>query len=72
VNTEQIRMCPRNGFRPFVLHFSDGRQFTLQHPEFILVGRSVLAVLREDDLVETIDPLHVVSLEEISSPSSAA
>ena len=64
VNTEQIKLRLRNGFKPFVLHLSDGRHFRILHPEFILVGKGVVAVLRDDDLVETVDPLHIVSVED--------
>ena len=70
MNVEQIKLRMRGGFRPFVLHLSDGRQFKVAHPEFILVGRGVVAVLREDGLVETIDALHIVSVEDL--PAAAA
>ncbi len=60
----QIKLRMQNGFRPFILHLSDGRQFKVPHPEFILVGKGVVAVLREDDLDETLDPLHIVSVED--------
>ncbi|MBI4324036.1 MAG: hypothetical protein HY674_02105 [Chloroflexi bacterium] len=69
MNTEQIKLRLRNGFKPFVLHLSDGRQFKVPHPEFILVGKGVVAVLREDDLVETLDPLHIVSVEDLKRKS---
>jgi len=59
----------RGGFRPFVLHLSDGRAFEIAHPEFILVGKSIVAVLREDDLVETLDAVHIVSVED-SNPKT--
>jgi hypothetical protein len=71
VNTDQIKLRLRNGFRPFALHLSDGRQFRIDHPEFILVGRGIIAVLREDDLVETVDALHVVSVEDIKTGTSS-
>jgi hypothetical protein len=62
-------MRMRGGFKPFVLHLSDGRDFKISHPEFILVGRGIVAVLREDDLVETLDALHIVSVEDIKEGS---
>jgi hypothetical protein len=65
MNTEQIRKRMQGGFKPFVLHLSDGRKFKIAHPEFILLGRQVVAVLDPDDLVETLDPLHIVSVEDI-------
>ena len=71
MNTEQIKLRMRGGFKPFVLHLSDGRAFRIAHPEFILVGRGVVAVLREDDLVETLDPLHIVSVEDLRSEAAS-
>ena len=71
MNTEQIKVRLRGGFRPFVLHLSDGRQFKIDHLEFILVGRGVVAVLREDDLVETVDALHVVSVEDLKTGTAS-
>ena len=65
MNTDQIRQRLRAGFRPFILHLSDGRTLTIPHPEFILVGKGIVVVLRENDLVETIDALHVVSVEDV-------
>lgn len=70
MNTEQIKLRMRGGFRPFVLHLSDGRKFQISHPEFILVGKTVVAVLREDDLVETLDALHIVSVEDIKAEAA--
>ncbi|MBU6401729.1 MAG: hypothetical protein KGS61_15535 [Verrucomicrobia bacterium] len=66
MNLEQIRARLRTGFRPFAIHTSDGRKFTLPYPEFILVGKGIIAVLRKDGLIETVDALHIVSLEELT------
>ena len=70
MNTEQIRVRMRGGFKPFIIHLSDGRQFKVLHPEFILVGKGIVAVLREDDLVESLDPLHIVSVEDIKAEAA--
>jgi len=70
MNTELIRLRMRGGFKPFVLHLSDGRKFKILHPEFIMVGKGVVVVLREDDLVETLDALHIVSLEDINAAAA--
>jgi hypothetical protein len=67
VNTEEIKQRMRGGFRPFVLHLSDGRKFEIAHPEFILVGKSIVVVLREDDLTETLDAAHIVSVEDLNT-----
>lgn len=55
----------RGGFRPFALHLSDGRKFDIPHPEFILLGQEVVALLRSDGLIETLDAVHIVSIEDL-------
>jgi hypothetical protein len=64
MNSQEIRERMQNGFRPFTLHLTDGRHFTVPHPNFIAVGKNVVVVIGEDDVSRTIDPLHIVSLEE--------
>ena len=70
MNTEQIKLRLRGGFKPFILHLSDGRKFKIPHPEFILVGRGVVAVLRKDGLVETLDALHITSVEDLNAKAA--
>jgi hypothetical protein len=70
MSTEQIRDRLKRGFKPFILHLSDGRQFKIAHPEFILVGRGVVAVLKEGDLVETLDALHITSVEDVKAEAA--
>lgn len=62
---EALREKP---FKPFTLHLADGRTETIGHPEFVAVGKRVVAVVREDDSVTTIEPLLIVSLE-IDAPN---
>lgn len=51
-------------FRPFTLHLADGREFQIDHPEFILVSRSERTIVLDDVAgnIEIIDPLLVTSL----------
>jgi hypothetical protein len=51
-------------FRPFRLHLDDGREYRVDHPEFLSFSRSgrTIAVSDVDDAFEIIDLLHVVSL----------
>jgi hypothetical protein len=67
MNPQIIRDRINNGFRPFVLHLSDGRHFAVPHSDFVAVGRNVVVVIGEDDVSRTIDPLHIVSAEEALS-----
>ena len=64
VNIERIREKVTNGFRPFVICLSDGRKFSVPHPEFVAVGRGVVVVISKGDRVNTLDPLHITSIEE--------
>jgi hypothetical protein len=43
---------------------SDGRSFDVPHPDFIAVGRGVVSVIDQDDSSHTLDPLHIVSINE--------
>jgi hypothetical protein len=70
MNLDQIKLRLHGGFRAFALHLSDGRKFNIPHPEFILLGAGVVAILREDGLIETIDALHIVSIEDLSAPTA--
>ena len=65
MNTERIRQKLSNGFRPFALQLSSGKRYLVPHPEFIMVGRNVVAVLGKDDSVTTIDALHIVAVEDL-------
>ena len=64
MNIQQVRRMVTSGFKPFTLHLSDGRKFSVPRPEFVAVGRSVVVVIDKDDRVNTLDPLHIVSLEQ--------
>ena len=47
---------------PFVVRTSDGEKYTVQHPEFVLVGRHNLVIEDEQGGIDVIDPLHVVAI----------
>lgn len=55
-------------FRPFVLHLADGRQFLVDHPEFLMVSRNDRTIILDDvdGNLEIIDPMLVAS---VSIPS---
>ena len=65
MNTERIRQKLTNGFRPFALQLSSGKWYLVPNPEFIMVGRNVVAVLGKDDSVTTIDALQIVAIEDL-------
>ena len=61
---DQVRQRTENGFKPFVLQLSDDRRVPVPHPDFVAFGRNVIVVVGKNDRVITIDPLHIVSIEE--------
>jgi hypothetical protein len=65
MNLTHIRERVSNGFRPFVVELTNGRRFEVPHPEFLIVGRNIIAVLGRNDVVTTIDALHIVSITDL-------
>src|SRR4051812_42132750 len=60
---EAVRAQP---FQPFILRLADGREFNVQHPEFLAVGangRTVVFVHPEDGRVAIVNALLIISLE---------
>ena len=55
------------GFRPFALRTSDGREYSVRHPELVLVGPRSVAVLDRDGEIVTVDALHVVAIKDLRS-----
>ncbi len=54
----------RQPFRPFVIHLADGREFPVEHVDFLLISRSERNIVVADIQggYEIIDPLMVTSL----------
>jgi hypothetical protein len=71
LNLNIIREKVHGMFRPFTLHLSDGRKFPVPHPDFILVGKNMVIVNNADDVAQSIDAFHIVSLEESGHSMSA-
>jgi hypothetical protein len=64
MNLEQIRERAKNGFRPFRVQLSNGRTFDVPHPEFLIIGRNVIGILGKNDVITTVDALHIASVED--------
>jgi hypothetical protein len=45
-----------------IIRTSDGKGFSVPHPEFVLVGRHNIVIEDSGGLLDIIDPLHVVSI----------
>ena len=61
MNREIIRQ-QLTGSGPFVIRTSDGKQFPVPHPEFVLIGRHNIVIEDNKGFLDIIDPLHVVSI----------
>jgi hypothetical protein len=66
---EQIRKRLTGGFQPFVIRTSDGREFKVPHPEFVMVGKFEVAVVDSDGHIDTIAPLHITSIKSLTGRS---
>ncbi len=65
MRVQDIRQARRaEPFRRFILHLAGGREFQIDHPEFILLSRSERTIVVDDvgGNIEIIDPLLVTSL----------
>jgi hypothetical protein len=66
VNIQELRKRLTGGFRPFAIRTTDGQEFTVPHPEFMLVGKYTIAVLDKQGYINNLDPLHIVSARDLA------
>jgi hypothetical protein len=52
-------------FQPFRIHLADGRNFEVEHPEFLAYRGGRIAILLSPELGEFVDLLLVTSIEMI-------
>jgi hypothetical protein len=64
MNIEHIRKRISNGFRPFAIRTSDGRKIVVPNPDAVAISKNVVVVISSNEMVDIIDPLHIVALEE--------
>ncbi len=69
MNIEQIRQRLANGFKPVTLCLSDGRKLAVAQPEFVAVSRRVVVVIEQGERVSTVDPAHILSIEDKAAES---
>ena len=67
MNLDKIRRKLRGGFRPFSLRTSDGREYKVPHPEFILIAPLQIGVVSEGGYIDTLAPLHIVSIRTVAT-----
>lgn len=53
------------GFKPFRIRTSDGHEYAIRHPEWVLVGGQGLAVLDADGEIAWVNPLHIVAIKDL-------
>lgn len=75
MNIQQIkRYHDARPFEPFTMHLTDGREFRVDHPEFMARfpdGRMIFVVTGEDS-AETINILLITSISSANNGGSSA
>ena len=66
MNVQELKKRLSGGFRPFAIRTTDGQEFAIPHPEFILIGKYSVAVVDKDGFINNLDPLHIVSARELT------
>ena len=64
MNLEDIRRRLSNGFKPFIIRTSDGREFSVPHKEFVFLTKRSVIVADEEGYVDILAPLHIASVRE--------
>jgi uncharacterized protein YrrD len=65
MNVEQIRKRVHEDPTPFVIRLTDGRKIPIPHQDYIAIGKHLVIVIAENDSSVKIDPLHIVSLDDV-------
>ena len=68
MSLEEIRRRVNNGFRPFLIRTSDGRDFPVLHKEFVFLTKRSVVIADQEGYVDILDPLHIASVHEIGGP----
>ena len=61
---DQLHQSP---FTPFRICLSDGQRISVQPPDFVAIGGSVVLVTDRQDNIQRLDSLHIVSLDDVRS-----
>jgi len=71
-NEQIIAFWQRRPFQKFDIRTSDGRVYTVDHPDFLSRSRSgsFVTYTTEDDRVIIIDTGHIVALEVVNTPAA--
>ena len=72
---EKIReLCNAEPFRPFVIHFPDGRRLPVDHPDYIALAPSgrLISVFKKDDSEALVDLLLISDITVKSRSGNGA
>jgi len=59
---ERLHQAP---FKSFEIRLSDGQRVVVNHPDYVAIGGSVVLVTDNDDHVQRLDLLHIVSIDDV-------
>jgi len=62
MNPQLIRQQLAGAGPFFLIRTSDGKQYSVRHWEFVLVGRRNVVAEQPNGFLDIIDPIHVVSI----------
>jgi hypothetical protein len=66
VSVQEIRKkVSGGGFRPFAIRTTEGQEFEIPRPEFVLIGKYTIAIRDKQGFINSIDPLHIVSARDL-------
>lgn len=69
MDIEGVRVALRKEpFEPFSMRLADGRSLPVLHPEFVALGKRRIVVIADDDSWSFVEPLLIVSLDQIKRP----
>ncbi|MCI0748268.1 MAG: hypothetical protein L0Y58_22925 [Verrucomicrobia subdivision 3 bacterium] len=61
---DEIKQRLQNGFQPFTIQLSNGKELPVLHRDFIALHPKAIVVIDREGISHTINPLHVVSVDE--------
>jgi hypothetical protein len=61
---EEIQRRLQNGFRPFIIRTSEGKEFPVPQKEFIFLTKRSVIISDEEGFIDILDPVHISSLQE--------
>lgn len=65
VNVEHIRARLQGQFRPFTVVTFSGHKYPVPHPDYLFLTPRTVIVADAQGYTASLDPLHMVSLEDI-------